>query len=198
MPSATLASLTADVMSITKRADLVGATQLAIKNALIKAHSRDFFLQDLFETNFQFNVAAPVYQLDYKTLIPRFRKMKYLTYVDPITLEFVEELEGIPLEKFLDSYGYIKTNVYYLAGTQIQIRTSGSQQIFGLGCYLYPDTTLVSPSWIADEIPAAIIYEACRSLFKTMGFDEQSAAMKELVAEAYQQITVAGIPTVGE
>jgi hypothetical protein len=198
MASATLASLTADIFTVTKRPDLVAATQLHLKNALIKAHCSDYFEKDVLETNFQFNTAASIYQLDYKSLIPRFRSTKYLTIVDPISLQFVRELKGIPVKKFMDAYGYIKTDVYYLAGTQIQIRLSDTSQVFGLGCYMYPDTTLVTPSWIADEIPFAIIYEAARTLFRTIGYDEQSANMEKLVAEAMREVTMVGITTTGE
>ena len=198
MASATLASLTQDIYAITKRPDLVTATQLHLKNALLKAHTVDFFERDVLETNFQFASPASIYQLDYKSLIPRFRGMKYLTIVDPLTLQFVRELTGIPVKKFMDGYGYIRTDVYYLAGSNIQIRLSDTSQVFGLGCYLYPDTTLATPSWIADEVPTAIIYEAARTLFRTIGFDEQSANMEKLVLEARQQVTMVGITTTGE
>lgn len=198
MPTATLASLTQDIYAVTKRPDLASATQLHLKNALIKAHSADFFERDVFETNFQFATAASIYQLDYKALIPRFRSMKYLTVVDPVNLLFVREIDGIPVKKFRDGYGYIRTDVYYLAGSQIQIRLSDTAQVFGLGCYLYPDTTLASPSWIADEFPFAIIYEAARTLFRTIGYDEQSANMEKLVAEAMREVMMVGITTTGE
>lgn len=198
MTSATLASLTQDIYTVTKRPDLVSATQLHLKNALLKAHTSDYYERDLLETNFQFNVASSIYQLDYKSLIPRFRSMKYLTVIDPLTLDFVRNLDGIPVKKFMDGYGYIRTDVYYLAGSNIQIRISDTAQVFGLGCYLYPDTTLVTPSWIADEAPFAIIYEAARTLFKTIGYDEQSASMEKLVAEAMRIVTMTGITTTGE
>lgn len=196
--SETLASLTSDVYEITKRPDLAAATVMHIKNALLKAHSSDFYLRDIFETTFQFGAPGFIYQFEPKSIVPRYRSMKYLTIIDPITLEFVRELKPIPLEKFLDGYGYIRTDVFYAAGSQIQIRSSTNDTVFGLGCYLYPDTTLVAPSWIADEFKFAIVYEAARTLFKTIGFDSQSAAMNELVKEAMAEIKQTGITTVGE
>ena len=195
---ATLASLTADLYTITKRPDLVDATQIHLKNALIKAHGSDFYLRDIFETNFSFGLAASVYQLEYRALIPRFRTIKYLTTINPITLDFVRKLEGISIEKFMDGFGYLRSDSYYLAGNNLQIRVSDNSKVFGIGCYLYPDTTLVSPSWIADEIPFAIIYEAARTLFKSIGFDEQSSAMQGLVNEAYAQVRMVGLTTTGE
>lgn len=205
MPSATLATLVADTESITKRPDL--PTALHVKNALLKAHSSDYFLQDIFETNISFPTAASVYSLDIKSLIPRFRTMKYLNVIDPITEEYCRKLTGIPIEKFLDSYEYLRTDVFYVAGSNVQIRLAGNSygnpavlgdRFFGLGCYLYPDTSLLSPSWIADQFPFAILYEAARTLFKTIGYDEQSTSMERLVAEAISEVRMTGITTVGE
>jgi len=195
--AATLASLTADVISITKRPDIT-ATPLHIKNALLKAHTADYFLKDIYETNFQFGAAASIYQLDYKLLIPRFRTIKYLTVIDPISLQMVRRFEPVEIDKVMDGYGYIRTDVYYLAGNQLQIRSADTAKVFGIGCYLYPDTTLVAPSWIADEFPFAIVYEAARTLFKTIGYDEQSASMERLVAEAMAEVKQTGITTRGE
>lgn len=195
--SATIASLLTDLYSITKRPDLT-SSPLHLKNALLKAHSSDFFLKDLYETNFQFADAAYIYSLDYKALIPRFRAMKYLSIIDPVTNEFVRELKPISVEKFIDGYGYIREDVYYMAGSQLQIRSSDTSKIFGIGCYLYPDTTLTVASWIADEFPFAILYEAARTIFKSIGYDEQSTAMERLVAEAYSEMKQTGITLVGE
>jgi hypothetical protein len=196
--STTLASLTADVLEITKRKDLATATALHVKNAILKVHTSDYYLKDLFETTFTFATPATVYQLDYKLLIPRFRTAKYLTVVDPISLDFVRKLNPIPIEKFMDGYGYLRQDSYYLAGNQLQIRVDDSAAVFGIGCYLYPDTTLASPSWIVDEFPFAVIYEAARTLFKSIGFDEQSSSMQMLVAEATAMVKQTGITTQGE
>ena len=195
--SATLSSLTADLQTIVKRADLTADCALHLKNALLKAHTSDYYLKDLYETNFQFGVAAVNYQLDYKTLIPRWRTIKYLETVDATTLDTIRELTPIPLEKHLDGYGYIRDYVFYLAGSNMQIRVSDKAQTFGVGVYLYPDTTLVSPSWIADEFPFAILYEAARTLFKSTGFDEQSASMEKLTQEAYAEMKMVGLTTAG-
>jgi hypothetical protein len=196
--SATLASLTADILTIVKRPDLTADIALHLKNALLKAHSADFWLRDLYEDTFQFATPAVNYQLDYKLLVPRWRSIKYLNAVDPFTRDITAKFAPVSIEKAVDGYGYKRDYVYYLAGSQLQIRTSGQEQYFGFGCYLYPDTTLATPSWIADEFPFAIIYEAARTLFKIIGRDEESSSMKELVAEAMAEVRMVGITTVGE
>jgi hypothetical protein len=195
--SKTFADLSNDILTVVKRPDLVDAIAMHAKNAILKAHSADFFKQDLYEN--AFNVASPAvqYSIDHKALVARFRKWKYINVIDPITLDITQPLTPIEIENFLDTYGYKKDYSFYLAGQYTQIRVSGSDQYFNFGCYVYPDTTLQSPSWIADEFPFAIVYEAARTLFKTIGFDEQSASMEKLVAEAYAEIKVQGISTTG-
>lgn len=198
MPSATLASLQTDLQSIIKRPDLFDDSALHIKNALLKAHTKDYWLKDIYETNFQFGTAAINYTLEPKTLIPLYRSMKYLTIIDPITEDVVRELKPLPVESWLDSYGYIKDYVWYVAGTNVQIRCSGQETIFGLGVYLYPDTTLATPSWIADEFPFVILYEAARTMFRLIGFDEQAASAERLVKEAMDDLVKTAITSKGE
>lgn len=196
--SKTLAQLKADVLTIVKRADLVDAIDLHTKNAILKAHSADYWMQDLFEFAFSFGTAAPTYSLEIRALIPLFRKMKYLNTIDQTSLDVIKALNGISPTNFLDAYGYKRDYSFYEAGVYIQIRCSDSPQYFNAGVYLLPDTTLAVPSWIADSYPYAIVYEAARTLFKSIGFDEQSAAMEKLVAEAMQMVREAGVPTIGE
>lgn len=195
--SKTFSDLTNDILTLVKRPDLTDAIALHAKNAILKAHSADFFKQDLYENAFNVASAAVQYSIDHKALISRFRKWKYINVIDPITLDITQPLTPIEIENFLDTYGYKQDYSFYLAGQYTQIRVSGSDQYFNFGCYVYPDVTLQSPSWIADEFPFAIVYEAARTMFKSIGFDEQSSAMQELVSEAYAEVKAAGISTVG-
>jgi hypothetical protein len=195
--SKTLAELTADVLTIVKRPDLIADITLHTKNAILKAHSSDYYKKDMFEGAFSFASPAVVYSLDHKALFPRFRAWKYINVIDPVTLDITTPLKPIEVESFLDAYNYRRDYSFYLAGTFTQIRVSGQDQVFNGGVYLYPDVTLQTASWIADEVPFAIVYEAARTLFKSIGFDEQSAAMDKLVGEAYAEVKMSGIVTVG-
>lgn len=197
MPTS-LAQLKADVLTIVKRPDLLDAIELHTKNAILKAHSADYWLPDLYENSFQFAVAATTYQLDVKTLVARWRKTKYLNVLDPITAEPTKKLTGILVEKFVDGYSELRDYVFYEAGGYLKIRASGQEQTYGFGCYLYPDTTLTVPSWIVDQFPFAVQYEAARTLFKSIGYDEQSASMEKLVAEAMAEVRMVGLATIGE
>lgn len=196
--STTLAQLKADVLTLVKRPDLANDIELHVKNAILKVHSADYWKQDLYEFAFNFAVAATQYSLDYRALVSRWRHIKYLNAIDQTTGEFLREVTVLsdPTE-FLDGYGYFKDYTCYVAGSNLQIRVSDSNKYFGAGVYLYPDTTLANPSWIADQFPYLIQYEAARTLFKTIGYDEQSTSMERLVAEAMQEVKMVGIPAIG-
>jgi hypothetical protein len=197
MPTS-LAQLQADVMTLVKRPDLVNAIALHTKNAILKVHSSDYYLPDLYENSFTFAVSDTQYSLDTKLLLSRWRKAKYLNVLDPTSGEITKKLNRIDVLNSVDDYSYVKDYVFYEAGNYLQIRASGGEQVYGFGCFLYPDTTLVTPSWIVDQFPYAVQYEAARTLFKTIGYDEQSAAMERLVAEAIAEVKMVGLATIGE
>lgn len=196
--SKTLAELKADVLTIVKRPDLANDIELHTKNAILKAHSADYWKGDLLETAFTFAVSSVNYSLDKTSLIARWKKIKYLNTIDNNTLDIIRPLTPIDVMQFKDQYDYLKDYVFYEAGSNLQIRVGDGWKYFGLGVYIYPDTTLANPSWIADQFPFAIVYEAARTMFKTIGYDEQSTSMKELLAEAMAEVRMVGIPTIGE
>lgn len=200
--NATLSSLVADVYTLTNRPDLVGETALAVRNATLKAHNSDFFYKDLFETGVVFDYSQAQQSLEYKTLIPRWRALKYVRKFlggdTPDTGCPGEFLEVVTPDALLDGYNINKNNVCYVAGVELQIRSSEAQQYFLVGCYAYPDVTTDNyDSWIAQEQPMAIVYEAAATVFKTIGYDEQNAVYRDLVATEYQQLKITNIQAVG-
>jgi hypothetical protein len=196
-----LASLTADVFTLTNRPDLVGETSLAIRAATLKAHGSDYYYKDLLETGVQFDLSMQFQTLDYKTLIPRWRALKYIRKFDYSTPpgRAGEFLELITPEQVLDSYSINKEDVCYVAGLQLNIRCRAAFQYMLLGCYVHPDVTFEGySSWIADEAPLTIIYEAAATVFKTIGYDEQNAAYRQLVLDQYAELKISNIVAIGE
>ncbi len=191
-----LTSLVDEVYSLTNRPDLVSETLFAVKTATLKAHNSDYFYKDLFETGVMFDTSVAQQSLDYKTLVPRWRALKYLrTYdasTDPGTPgDFVEIITP---EQVLDSYSANREGVCYVAGQNLQIRTRAAHQYYLISCYRYPDTgTETFSSWIANEQPAAIILEAAAQVFKTIGYDEQFAAYRSMVSDQYAELKITNI-----
>lgn len=179
---ASLSSLISDVYTLTNRPDLVAETELAVKKATLKMHHVDFFKKDLFETGITWNPVAYIQSLEYKVIAPRWRKLSYLRkYQDGVPGVFFSQLTP---EESLDRYNVQKENICYLAGDMIEIRSDSQDLYMLLGAYLHPDiTTTGYSSWIADEHPYAIVFDAAASIFKAIGQDEKAAYFKQDVIE---------------
>ena len=196
---ATFAELLTEVYTVTKRPDLVAETTLAVKAATLKLHQSDFYYKDLFETGISFTDSSYLQQLEIKPILPRYRALKYLRRYD-------NSGSGMPAEFFtiltptqvLDEYGLEKSGIAYMAGSTLNIRSAVAFQFALLGVYLNP--SLVESnfiSWIADDHPYAIVFEALRLLFKQIGYDEQAAAFERLAGEQLAEVKMAGIQVEG-
>lgn len=201
----TFATLSNELLVVVKRPDLQGDGTFSfhLRNAILKAHKANYFLKDLAESavNYSDYVQGSgqiLFEFEPRTLFPRFRTTKYITILDPQTANRIRNLAPLEPEQIVDNYGYYRDNVFYASGSLIKMRTSCATGKFGFGYYQNPDVTLAQPSWIADEFPFAIVYEAARTLFKSIGYDEQSASMQQLLAEAMAEVVQTGITTVGE
>jgi len=195
--STSFASIVSDVYSLTNRPDLVNETALAVKAATLKAHQIDDWIRDFNENSIQFSTADYYQTLDFKSLFPLWRKPRYIRILDssgtPSTI-----LTYIEPEKVVDNYGANRVDVFYVAGAEIQIRTLAQQQYFALGYYANPNvTTTAYNSWIADDYPFAITYEAVSILFKTIGYDEQVPVYRQMVADQYQILRQHAITGIG-
>ena len=185
--SVSLASIVADVYTLTNRPDLVGETALAVKAAVIKAHQSDDYIKDFAEYSIAFSASDYFQSLDYKSVIPLWRKPRYIRKYDASGSSPGLMLTYIEPEKVVDEYNASRQNVFYVAGSNIQIRTSDSCQYFLVGAYVNPDVTATGfNSWIANDHPFAIIYEAAAIVFKTIGYDEQVPIYRQMVAEQLQ------------
>jgi len=194
---ATFAELLADIYTITNRPDLVAETKLALKAATLKAHQSDFYPKDLYETGIQWATPAYIQSLEYRSLIPRWRAFKFLRKLDSTGRIAGDFLPLLTPEQTVDKYNVNREDICYLAGQMLEIRSSTQDHYMLVGCYLQPDVTeAFYTSWIAQDHPYLLVYEAARTLFKTIGFDEQSAQMDRLVQEQFvilkQEVTAYG------
>jgi len=195
---ATLTSLLTDVYTITNRPDLEDATKSAIKSATLKAHRSDYYSKDIYETGVDFTTEAYIQSLDYVTLISNFRAFKYFKRVKSATDTEGQFLTILTPEEILDTYGVQKTDVAYVAGRVLEIKASVSFRYGLLGCYVNPIVTDAGyTSWVADLYPYAIIYEAARILFLSLGDLEEARGMASLVSEEYAILQQSNISDVG-
>jgi hypothetical protein len=197
MPTS-FADIVSDVYSLTNRPDLVGETVVAVKAATLKAHQSDDYIKDLFETAIQFSTSEYFQTLDYKSVIPLWRKPRYMRIYDAAGTTPGSFLTYVEPEKVIDGFGANRTDIFYIAGAEVQIRTLAQQQYFLLGCYVNPDiTTTGYNSWIADDHRYAIVYEAVAIIFKTIGYDEQNTTYRAMVAEQIMTLKMHAITGIG-
>lgn len=177
----TLAELIAEVYTITNRPDLVAQTLTAVRSATLKLHQSDYYYKDLRETGVSFVSALYVQQIEYRTLFPKWRALKYIRKTDSAGSDTGKFLEVIVPESVLDDYKINRNDVCYVAGEVIQIRSSTQVQYTIVGRYDNPDITQATySSWIALDHPYAIVYEAASTVFKMIGDTDQFAAYSQL------------------
>lgn len=176
----TLTELIAEVYLLTNRPDLVNQTLSAVRSATLKLHQSDYYYKDIFETGIVFGTSEYLQQLDYRTVIPRWRSLKYLRKTDS-TGTLGSFFTVVAPEQVLDSYALNRNDICYAAGDVIQIRSSTELQYAIVGCYRNPDVGAISySSWIANDHPWAIIFEAATAVLLMIGKDSQARSMAQL------------------
>lgn len=195
----TFDEMVAEVITITKRPDLQTKIESNVKAATLKAHHSDFYYRDLFEIPVQFTNLFPLQSFLPTEVAPQFRKAKYIRlWVGDTSGDVGQFLTPIQIENSVDGYGYIKTNVFYMAGQLLQLRGTCALDKVLFGCYQHP---IISPStayssWIAVDMPYAIIYEAARVTFKSISFTEQANEYSALVNEQYAELKLSYVDDV--
>jgi len=194
----TFDELVDEVYSLTNRPDLVSETSSAVKAATLKAHQSDFYSKDIHETGVEFDSATYIQSLDIISLISNFRSLKYMRRVTDENDDVGAFFDVLTVEETLDSYGYNRTDIAYVAGRMIEIRSSVEFDKMLLGCYVLPIVrTGAYSSWVAEQHPYVIIREAARVIFKTIGYDEQAAVYERLIAEEYTLLRTSALSDVG-
>jgi hypothetical protein len=194
----TFDELLEEVYLITNRRDLVAETKSAVKAATLKAHKTDFYSKDIFESGVEFPTADFRQSLDYITLFSNFRAFKYFRRVEDETDDVGAFIEIIAPESVLDDYGCNRSDIAYVAGRVLEIRSSVEFSKALLGAYVLPVVREGAyVSWVAEQFPFVIIYESARVLFKAIGFDEQSATFTQMFAEEVSLLKLSALSDVG-
>lgn len=192
-----------EVINITKRPDLQSVIEAAVRASTLKLHQKDFFYRDIVEVGVSFPDEEYITSFKPSDVVPRFRKPAYLRQwlYDGTSATFGrggKKYEPVELGNSQDAYGCFKTDTYYMAGDLLQIRSSTALTHILFGAYVNPDiTTDGYKSWIADEYPYAIVYDACVAVFRTIGANEQLQGVTQQAAEWLAILTINSIPQEG-
>ena len=194
-----LSDMITEVYSLTNRPDLVAETLSALKTATLQMHHKDFWYKDLQQATLQLQQADYVGVFD-TSLLQRYRAMKFIrkwypTGINSVTLQSTgvggPRLTQIDPDSIFDSYARERSDVYYIAGRSVNIKTSDQLSTFLVGWYRHPDINVATyDSWIAEEHPYAIIQSAAGQVFKLIGYDEQSTRYNNLVQEQVEMLTI--------
>ena len=193
-----LTELQTEVYAITNRPDLADRTLSAIRAATLKIHQSDYFYKDLGETGIQFSTADYLQQIEFRTLVPRWRALSYIRKSDINQFDSGQLLEVVTPGNIVDSYNLNRPDVCYVAGSVIQIRSSTALQYAFLGCYINPDITLTGfDSWVALDHPFAIVYQAAATIFKSIGKDQEWQAWTMQAQEQINLVKISNIEAKG-
>lgn len=183
----------------TRRPDLVAQTQQQVAASTRKMHGLDFFYKDITTLLAVFDTAGYVQTLD-TGVLPFYRSMMYVrkwapeylssqlnpTSLPPLTNSFsgfvspnlaLAFLQPLAPDDILGMYGEEKTDVYYQVGSTLMMKSSTSFSQALIGFYQHPDTREATfRSWIAQEYPFTIIYDAASAILQKTG--KQDVARK--------------------
>lgn len=194
----TLTELQQEVYTLTNRPALVAETLTAVRAATLKLHQIDYFYKDLIEQGVVFAAPAYLQQLDYRSVFPRWRALKYIRKTDATGQEQGVLYGFITPEAVLDQYHVNREDVCYVTGSVVQIRSATELQYCIVGCYLNPDITVTGySSWIALDHPYAIVFEAAALVFKAIGDTEKFAAYSQLAAMQAAEVKLSNIQSYG-
>lgn len=200
---ADLNSIIAEVVGLTNRPDMIAETTSAVKSATLRAHRSDFYWKDLFESNIVYATADYTQSIDYRSIIPNFRSMKYLRKFDFGTnYQNCQQNNGfqgasyntngtqcpgkffelITPEQALDSYNLQRRDVYYMAGNLIQVKSSTLTEYALFGCYLNPivGSEATYSSWIATDHEYAIVFQAVSQIYGLLENTNAQATYQKL------------------
>jgi|WetSurMetagenome_2_1015567.scaffolds.fasta_scaffold178900_2 hypothetical protein len=172
-----------EVYVITNRVDLTQETALAVRQATLKMHQFDFFKRDITEQVFNIPASSDGYKFSFNTTdeLVRFRAFSYVRQWDDPWTGTEVLFEEVQPDRLFDSYGYEITNCYYRAGSIVNFKCVNKISKIVIGWYQYPVVTPEADyySWIADEMPYAIIQEAAAIVMDMIDLQSPAAASRK-------------------
>jgi hypothetical protein len=182
----------------TKRPDLEDEIWLAIQQATLFVHNKDFYKRDFIELPLVYN--PPVFrgQIIFDAALPNFRKVGYIRKYDPIGEMVGSFLKEVEPDKQFDYYEKKKTDIFYVAGKVINWTASCEEKAHLVGYWRYPDVSRERyDSWIADAYPFVIIERSCAKVFDTIGQQEASNSCMRAALEAGSLVDINEIVSQG-
>lgn len=196
-----------EVVSLTNHPEMVAETTSAIKAATLRNHQRDYFARDIAEAQIILPSSDFYQQFDIFATFPRFRAIKWLRKYDPAGQDplslantgasgaFFKILDP---DAVIDGYGIHKPNIAYIAGRNLNLRSDTTVRFLLAAWYQNPLILSTNySSWIAEQVPYAIIFDAVSLIFQTLGHQDQSRKYDALCQEQFHMVTMTGLDAKG-
>lgn len=174
------------VYSLTNRPDLVAESKLAIRQETLAAHRCEKWKKDKKEIYLPL-ASASLFSIDIPTYFPNYRQMEWIRPYDsvaqsPAGFVLTGDQELAP-DAIFDEYANEKTNVWYVAGDNLNIKLSAAWDSFLVGYYanpvLLPEANY--ESWIAREQPAVIVLGATIRVLDMIGYNDAARRLDSLL-----------------
>lgn len=184
MTTALFSQLVKNTKIRTSRPELQEQIQLAVQDATKFCHMMDFWQRDSFEKLVQVNSAISFWQFSTSGQFDRFRKIRYIKKFD-LDLSLPKEgedhkLKEIGPDHLFDIYNRVKKNIFYLAGDNLQIRLSTTEQALIICYYQAPLVDAAHyNSWIAELYSVAITDLAASRIFRDVGQTEDADRLEK-------------------
>ena len=175
-----LAELQAEVITLTKRPDLVAETLQAVRSATLRIHIRDYWRRDLREAVVVYDEANYLQQMNVYELLPKFRALKYVRKASDLLFDIIEP------EELFNYFGNERTDVCYLAGNVLKLRSTDPFTQMTVGYYSHPDVTEAGwDTWVGEEFPFTIIFDAAAQLFSAIGYQENAQIYRKMADDEF-------------
>lgn len=177
----TYAELLAEIKLLSKRGDIDDKIATALRMTTLRCHRSDLFYRDLQEAVATFGNTQLV-SIDVSVSLTRFRQLAYVQYYDPTSGRVGKMLDEVEPSNVLDEYNYFKTDMFYMAGTNININFCTPVAGAKLGYYQNPDVTVGGyNSWIAVELPDILVQGSLAYVLNLIGKNDEARMIDSMV-----------------
>lgn len=173
-------SMLENVIALTARPDLEAETAIALRAATTNAHLTDAYVRDCVTQYVQIPNAVGAVSLNISTLFPQFRGISKVRPADVngnlISMGDRGGIEIVELGDVFDQeYGTLRTNLAYVSGDSLVIRSPYNVNGFVIDWFRAPKVRRTEyDSWIAQLAPTIIELWAAALVFSTNGNDEKA------------------------
>lgn len=182
----TLVELVAEVQLWTKRPDLEPAARSALRRNLLKYHRRHYFFKDLIDGGTIVNPTPglPTAVIPILSNTTRFRRMASVRLTG-----YGTPLVPVTADDIVDNDGYARTNVYLIAGTNLNVKAYSGFPSVDITYYQDPD---VDPNtgfndWMCVDYPDLLIAGSAATV---LAFDNEGEIYKAAKQEEAEQWSV--------